>query len=294
MVQITDILNGISYIKFVGNKQALVSIPAPLDVKNEDPTILMWVNEANMLLLDKVTAGTIICGEAFTNYIDTCNYIVVDGPRLAFKQVVEKFFMPAYLPGISSTAQIHPTAVVGNRVSIGHHVVVEENCVINDGCSIGHNTVLHQNTQLGNNVKIGCNNTIGGVGFGYEKDIDGEYSLIPHIGNVVIKDNVEIGNNSCIDRAVLGSTTLHENVKVDNLVHIAHGVSIGKNSLIIANAMVAGSTIIGENVWFAPSASVLNKKTIANNAVIGMGAVVVKNVNEGEVIIGNPGKPLAK
>ena len=118
--------------------------------------------------------------------------------------------------------------------------------------------------------------------------------MIPHIGNVVLGNNVEIGNNSCIDRAVLGSTILHDNVKVDNLVHIAHGVVIGKNSLIIANAMVAGSATIGEHVWVAPSASILNKKSIANNAVIGMGAVVLKNVNEGETIIGNPGKPLNK
>jgi UDP-3-O-[3-hydroxymyristoyl] glucosamine N-acyltransferase len=294
MVKITDILNGIPYTNYVGSKEAFVSIPAPLDVKNEDANILMWVNDANVSLLSDVGAGTIICGEAFTDYKNTCNYIIVERPRLAFKQVIEKFFLPASLPGISSTAQIHPTAIIGNMVTIGHHVVVEQNCVINNGCSIGHNTVLHANTQLGNDVKIGCNNTIGGVGFGYEKDIDGEYSLIPHIGNVVIEDNVEIGNNTCIDRAVLGSTILHENVKVDNLVHIAHGVSIGKNSLIIANAMVAGSTIIGENVWFAPSASVLNKRTIANNAIIGLGAVVVKNVNEGEVIVGNPGKPLTK
>lgn len=294
MVQISKILSGISPVKFVGNKDALVSIPMPLNVNNEDPNILMWVNDANVSLLEKVLAGTIICSPLFSRFKPSCNYIIVDRPRLAFKQVVEIFFMPVSLTGISSTAQIDATVIIGERAHIGHHVVIEANCLIGDDCSIGHNTVIHQNTQIGNDVKIGANNTIGGVGFGYEKDIDGAFSLMPHIGNVIIKDKVEIGNNTCIDRAVLASTILHENVKIDNLVHIAHGVIIGKNSLIIANAMVAGSTVIGENVWFAPSASVLNKRTIADNAVIGMGAVVLKNVNEAETIVGNPGKVMPK
>lgn len=107
-----------------------------------------------------------------------------------------------------------------------------------------HNTVILKDTIIEDNVVIGANNTIGGVGFGYEKDREGNFELIPHIGNVHIKRNVEIGNNTCIDRAVLGSTILEENVKVDNLVHIAHGVFVGRNSVVIANAMVAGSVNI--------------------------------------------------
>ena len=84
------------------------------------------------------------------------------------------------------------------------------------------------------------------------------------------------------------------NVKIDNLVHISHGVIIGANSLIIANSMIAGSSIIGEDVWISPSSSILNKKCIGNNSVIGMGAVVLKDVKEGQIIIGNPGKELIK
>ena len=87
---------------------------------------------------------------------------------------------------------------------------------------------------------------------------------------------------------------IEDNVKIDNLVHIAHGVHIGKNSLIIANAMVAGSVSIGENVWVAPSSSILNKVDIKSNSTIGMGAVVLKQVEEGDIIVGNPGKVLEK
>ncbi|MCY7423200.1 MAG: hypothetical protein LH478_15815 [Chitinophagaceae bacterium] len=294
MIPIADLLERIQHIQFIGDKAGSIAIPLPLDVNNNDASVLMWVNDANLKLLDQVNTGTIICSSNFTAYKSNCNYIIVERPRLAFKEVITQFFTPVIQPSISLSAIVHPTCIIGNRVTLGHHVVVEENCTIGDNTTIGHNTIIHANTTIGNAVTIGCNNTIGGVGFGYEKDIDGEYSLIPHIGNVVIGNHVEIGNNTCIDRAVLGSTILHDNVKVDNLVHIAHGVCIGKNSLIIANAMVAGSTSIGENVWLAPSASVLNKRTIGNNAVIGMGAVVLKNVNEGETIIGNPGKPLTR
>lgn len=92
----------------------------------------------------------------------------------------------------------------------------------------------------------------------------------------------------------MGSTLLSENVKVDNLVHIAHGVQIGKNSLIIANSMIAGSVEIGENVWVSPSTSIRQKLVVDNDALIGMGAVVVKNVDASSIVAGNPAKPLSK
>jgi UDP-3-O-[3-hydroxymyristoyl] glucosamine N-acyltransferase LpxD len=168
--------------------------------------------------------------------------------------------------------------------------VIEKDCTIGTRSKIGHNTVLLRGTQVGDDVIIGCNNTIGGTGFGYEKDDEGNYTIMPHLGNVVIHNKVEIGNNTCIDRAVIGSTIIGENVKIDNLVHIAHGVVIGKNSLIIANAMIGGSTVIGENCWVAPSASVINKGQVADNATVGMGAVVTKPVEKNSTVAGNPAR----
>ncbi|HXS38218.1 MAG TPA: UDP-3-O-(3-hydroxymyristoyl)glucosamine N-acyltransferase [Flavipsychrobacter sp.] len=294
MISIKKILNDIDYLEYVGDTDASVKAPVQLDVNNSDPTLLMWVNNKNIHLLHEVGMGIIICDDTFKDFKNTCNYIITKTPRLLFKQILELFFLPKPRTGVAESAKIAQGVSIGKDVFIGEHVVVEEGCSIGDNTSIYHNTVILANTQIGNNVKIGSNNTIGGVGFGYEKDVDSEYSLIPHLGNVVIKDQVEIGNNTCIDRAVLGSTIIHKNAKIDNLVHIAHGVEIGDNSLIIANAMIGGSTIIGNNVWFAPSASVLNKKHIADDAVIGMAAVVVKDVQKGETIVGNPGKPLNK
>jgi UDP-3-O-[3-hydroxymyristoyl] glucosamine N-acyltransferase len=295
MITVKEILKDINYLEFIGNKNAVIEKPIQLSTENFNPNVLMWINDKNKSLLTDIHFGTIVCGNIEFEEKESCNYIKVANPRLAFMQIIKDFFYSENKnPEISKTAVIHPSSQIGNNVSIGHFVVVEEGCIIGDNSQIGNHNAILSNTIIGKNVKIGNNNTIGGVGFGYEKNELGEYELMPHIGNVVIKDNVEIGNNTAIDRAVLGSTILMENSKVDNLVHIAHGVIIGRNSLIIANAMIGGSTIIGDNVWFAPSASILQKKNIANNATIGMGAVILKDVLEGEVIIGNPGKPLQR
>jgi UDP-3-O-[3-hydroxymyristoyl] glucosamine N-acyltransferase len=255
----------------------------------------MWVSQKNINKLSDIEAGVIICPEVNSSLINSnCTYLICENPRLSFQKVLTEFFIPPKETGISSAANIDDSVKLGQNIFIGFNVVIEKNCVIGSGCQIGHNTVIKSGIIIGENVLIGSNNVIGGIGFGYEKDETGEYVLIPHIGNVVIHDNVEIGNNTCIDRAVMGSTVLFENVKIDNLVHIAHGVKVGKNSLIIANAMVAGSVEIGENVWVAPTSSILNGLKIGDNAVIGLGAVVVKKVENNQIIVGNPGRPLEK
>jgi UDP-3-O-[3-hydroxymyristoyl] glucosamine N-acyltransferase len=294
MLKLENILGSIDYLELVGLKTRFIARPVQLGASDIDEHCIYWISDKKLELQETITVGTVICSRSLTHYHPDCTYIVVDNPRLAFKEVISTHFDVRPNPFISHLAFIHPTATIGKEVTIDHFAVIEEGCVIGDNCVIGSHTILKRNTILGKAVKLGSNNTIGGVGFGYEKDLEGNYDLLPHLGNVEIEDFVEVGNNTCIDRAVMGSTKLGRNVKVDNLVHIAHGVQIGENSLIIANAMIGGSTIIGKNVWFAPSASVLNKKTIADDAVIGLAAVVVKDVKQGEIIIGNPGKPLIK
>jgi UDP-3-O-[3-hydroxymyristoyl] glucosamine N-acyltransferase len=143
-------------------------------------------------------------------------------------------------------------------------------------------------------AQIGKNSVIGADGFGYARDEDGTLVKMPHQGNVVIEENVEIGSNTCIDRAVRGSTVIGSGTKIDNLVHIAHGVKIGKNCLIVAGAVIGGSCEIGDNCYIGIGAMIKNKIKIGKNAVIGMGAVVLRDVPEGATIIGNPGKELIK
>lgn len=258
-----------------------------------DDTIL-WVSDSNLASLPAVTAGTVICslkGKEMQR-MAACTYLIVENPRLYFLNLVKNFFVEQEEPSISPRSVIHASVLIGERVAIGHGVVIEKHCKIGNNVSIDSNTVIKRGTIIGDNVIIGANNTIGGVGFGYEKNEGGAYEVLPHIGNVVIEDNVEIGNNTAIDRGVIGSTLIRRNVKIDNLVHIAHGVDLGENSLIIANSMIAGSTVIGKNVWVAPSASVLNKLVVGDDAVIGMGATVLKNVLPKQTVVGNPAKDL--
>jgi UDP-3-O-[3-hydroxymyristoyl] glucosamine N-acyltransferase len=296
-MKIQDLLNVLVEPIFFGNRsKSLADLISFSELREEDSSFLTWCNDKNadgLNLLD-YNSVIIVSKKQLKAYPKSKNLIFVDNPRRAFQDILKKFFLKPELEGIHPSAIIHPTAKLGTGCYIGANVVIEENVQIGDSCKILHNSVILANTIIENNVAVGCNNTIGGVGFGYEKNDEGDYDLIPHIGNVIIKQKVEIGNNTCIDRAVLGSTILEENVKVDNHVHIAHGVKVGKNSMVIAHAMIAGSVRIGENAWIAPTASVLNKKTIGDDAVIGLGAVVIKDVQKGEIVIGNPAKALKK
>lgn len=146
----------------------------------------------------------------------------------------------------------------------------------------------------GKNFITGQNCSIGNDGFGYIKDKDGKWLKFPHFGNVIIGDDVEIGNNVCIDRGALSNTIIGNGVKIDNLVHIAHNVEIGDNTLIIAQSMVGGSTKIGSDCWISPSTSIKNGIKIGNGVLIGMGAVVIRDVEDNKIMVGNPAKELKK
>ena len=300
--KILEIIPHFANCKFIGDEQTMLShVIALRDVdpqqKEMNKGAITWVSDGNVPAVSpELSVGLLILSESA--YADlkkiACNFLIAENPRLTFLKLLSLKFSSKRNPAIEKTAVIHETAKIGKNCYIGHQVVIEENVVIGDATEILHNTVILKDTLIGNNVHIGCNSTIGNYGFGYEKDKEGNYILMTHIGNVKIEDFVEIGNNTAIDRAVMGSTWIKKNVKIDNLVHIAHGVEIGENSLIIANAMIAGSVRMGENVWVAPSASIVDRKEIAKDAFIGMGAVVLRDVKQGDVIVGNPGKSIKK
>lgn len=149
------------------------------------------------------------------------------------------------------------------------------------------------NIITGKNFIVGENCSIGRDGFQYLHD-NNMLIKFPHFGDIIIGDNVEIGNNTCIARGALSNTIIGNNVKIDNLVHIAHNVIIGDNTMIAASAMIAGSTNIGKNCWISPSSSIKNQLSIADNCLIGLGAVVINNVESNSVMVGNPAKLLRK
>jgi UDP-3-O-[3-hydroxymyristoyl] glucosamine N-acyltransferase len=296
MILLNEILIHLPALSIVGRKDREIQALLSATGTGFTPNTLTWVSDKNEHILSKITLGTVICSSGCDRHLfqPDCTYVIVANPRSYFSKVIHAFFLINEPCEIHPSAHIHPTTKVGQHVSIKAGVVIEANCIVGDNTRIDCNSVIKMNTVIGTFVKIGANTTIGGSGFGYEKDEDGLFQEIPHIGNVVIEDYVEIGNNTAIDRAVLGSTFLRKNCKIDNLVHIAHGVEIGENSLIIANAMIGGSSVIGKNVWVAPSSSILNKLTINDESFIGMGAVVLKNVFAGQTVVGNPAKELSK
>lgn len=293
-MKLQNLLSSDAYSKVVGNtSKEITSVVSIFEGPFTDST-LTWVNDKNLHEVSKVNAGTVILSTLPENLNSNLTYLVSTNPRTSFKKILDQIYPDNFEAKIEPTAHIDSNTTIGEGCYIGFNVVIEKGCVIGKKVSIGHNTVLKENTKIGNHVTIGSNCTIGGVGFGYQKDETGKYELIKHVGSVRILDNVDIGNNTCIDRAVLGETLIEENVKIDNLVHIAHNAKIRSNALIIANAMVAGSCDIGANTWVAPSSSVINGITLGKDVTVGMGAVVLKPVNDGEIVVGNPGKLLVK
>ena len=291
MFPIAELIKVLSPLEFKGNKDSFFNKMVPFDKDNIDPDALMWIGASKNHLLDQVTAGTVLCEDAgVTDISPTLNIVTVTNARSAFRQVLEHFFKKKIKTGIHATAIIDASASIGNNCSIGAFVIIEENTQIGDNTFIGHHSIIGSNTIIENDVQIGTHCSIGGDGFGYEKDESGHYIQIPHIGYVHIKNHVDIGNNTCIDRGTLGATSIGSYCRIDNLVHIAHNAQIGSDTIIIAHAMVAGSCEIGSNVWVAPCAAILNKIQVADGAKIGMGAMVFKNVGEEETLLGNPAR----
>ncbi|MCL6260367.1 UDP-3-O-(3-hydroxymyristoyl)glucosamine N-acyltransferase [Aquiflexum sp. TKW24L] len=185
---------------------------------------------------------------------------------------------------------------VGKNCDIGNSVKIYPNTFIGDNVKIGDNTIIHagvkiyDNTQIGKNCEFHPGAVIGGDGFGFAPLPDGSYKKIPQLGNVVIEDNVSIGNNTTIDCATMGSTWIKKGAKIDNLVQIAHNVIIGENTVIAAQTGISGSTEIGKNCVIAGKAGIVGHIKIADNTTIGANTGVSKNITQsGQTLFGYVG-----
>lgn len=219
-------------------------------------------------------------------------HIVSENPRLDFSRVVTEFFVPAEPRELAETARIHPTARLGQGVAIGEYSVIGEGVVIGEGTIIRSHVVIHRNCRIGRNCLIKSSTVIGEEGFGFEFDSEGVPMRIPHLGAVVLGNEVEIGAMNVIARGTLGDTVLADHVKTDDHVFIAHNVAVGENTVIIACAEVSGSVKLGRDVWIAPSSCIINQAQVGDRAMVGMGAVVTKSVEPGMIVAGNPAKIL--
>lgn len=255
--------------------------------------------------LAETKASAVLVGER--QEADHLVQIIVANPDHAFARVVE-----AYGPKPSPPPPgIHASAIIGDRVSIGKDVAIGAYCVVADGVSIGDGTRLYPHAYIGGDADIGADCTIyphatvretcilgdrviihsgaviGSDGFGYAS-VEGVHHKIPQVGIVRIGDDVEIGANTSIDRARFGETSIGRGTKVDNLVQIAHNVSIGDHCIVVSQVGVAGSTSVGKHVTLAGQSGIAGHITIGDRAIIAGKSGISKNVPPGALMQGNP------
>jgi UDP-3-O-[3-hydroxymyristoyl] glucosamine N-acyltransferase len=228
-------------------------------------------------------------------------------PYLAFARAVELFHQPLkYASGIHPTAVVHSSVKIGANAHIGAYVVIDEDVeiganavllahvVIYRGTKIGDNffahshAVVRENCRLGKNVLLQNGVVVGADGFGFAKDNEGRWHKILQPQAVVIGDDVEIQANSCIDRASVGETRIADGVKIDNLVQVGHGSSIGKDSLICAQTGLAGSTEVGKNVILTGQVGVVGHCKIGDGAIVTPQSGVSNDVAAGAIVSGAP------
>ncbi|BAW96193.1 UDP-3-O-[3-hydroxymyristoyl] glucosamine N-acyltransferase [[Synechococcus] sp. NIES-970] len=238
-------------------------------------------------------------------------WISTKAPRLLFAAVIKVFYQPFRpAPGIHPTAAIDPSVRLGVDVSIGAYVVIYPgveigdrtcimaNAVIYPGVKIGENSLLHANctiherAEIGDNCVIHSGAVIGAEGFGFVPTPQGWFKM-EQSGIVVLENGVEIGCNSAVDRPAVGETRIKANTKLDNLVHVAHGCTIGSNTALAGQVGLAGGVKVGNNVLLAGQVGVSNQAVIGDGAIISAQSGVANRVPAGEVYSGTPAIPHA-
>jgi len=213
--------------------------------------------------------------------------------------------------GISAKAHISDSAVIGKNAYIGEFVSIGDNVIIGDNCSIYPNTTIGYNCKIGNDallypgvviyddcivgneVTLHSGVVIGADGFGFAPLENDNYQKIPQVGNVILEDRVEIGANTTIDRATMGSTIIRKGAKIDNLIQIAHNATIGRNTIIAAQSGISGSTNIGNNVMIGGQVGVIGHLNIADGVMIAAQSGVGKSINEEKTMHeGSPAFPI--
>lgn len=274
----------------------------------ESTTVIFLEQDKYLPSVQASKAGLIITTQAFADKLPDRNVLITDKPYFVFMLIVSRWLE---VSGPSQATGTSGSAVVAKSAQVDPTVVLEAGCVIGEGCVIGAKVRIGANSVLGNNVKVGCGTliypnvtiyadceigervilhsgcVIGADGFGFIL-MDGKQQKIPQIGNVVIGDDVEIGANTTIDRATLGSTIIGEGCKIDNLVQIGHNCVIGKHCILCALVGLAGSTIVGDYVYLAGQVGAAGHLTIGNKAMVGAQSGITADVPAGSRYLGSP------
>ena len=304
---LSQLLNG----TIEGNPDILVSRPSKIEEATEG-SICFFSNPKYESYVYSTQASIILVNQKFqpTQPVQA-TLIRVDDVYDAVRFLLEAFEKKEKKEAvISPQSSIHPNAKVCKTTTIGAFVVIEEGAEINSNCTIHPQVFIGKNVTIGNDVTLHpgvkiyhdcvigdhcilhANVVIGGDGFGFAPQEDGSYVKIPQVGNVLLEKNVEVGANTTIDRATMGSTIIREGVKLDNLIMIAHNVEIGKNTAIAAQTGIAGSTKVGEQCMIGGQVGIAGHLEIANKVQFQAGSGVNKNIKkEGAKLYGYPAIP---
>jgi UDP-3-O-[3-hydroxymyristoyl] glucosamine N-acyltransferase len=231
----------------------------------------------------------------------------IGNPYLAFAKAIEIFYeAPAYPPGIHPTAVVSPTAVIGANAHIGAYAVVSEHVILGDNATLLSHVVLYphvraganlfahahavvrEHCRLGDDVILQNGAIVGADGFGFARKSDGSWYKILQSGPVVVEDDVEIQANACVDRASIGETRIHTGAKIDNLVQVGHGSTVGAHTLLCAQVGLAGSTTVGKNVILAGQVGVAGHCTVGDGAIATAQSGIPSDVAPGKVVSGYP------
>jgi UDP-3-O-[3-hydroxymyristoyl] glucosamine N-acyltransferase len=301
--QIARLVNGITE----GNDNVVVSKLARIE-DGEGESISFIADARFNHCIYTTKSAVVIVKEGFVLEKPVhCTVIRVADPHYAFVKLLQFYdSLKSEKLGISKHAFIDKSAHIGRNVYIGEGAVVGENATIDDDAkiypqvyigdnvAIGESSILYAGVKVYEDCQVGafcilhsCS-VIGADGFGFLPDKNGVYEKIPQLGNVIIENNVEIGANSCIDRAMLGSTIIHQGVKIDNLTQIAHNCEIGENTVIAACCGIAGSVRIGKNCILAGQVGIKDHVTIGDKVVVGAQCGIHKNVADKQTLLGSP------
>jgi len=301
--QIADLLKG----KVVGQPDIKVNNISKIE-EGKEGTLSFLANPKYTTYIYNTKASIVLVNKNFTPEKEiNATLIYVENAYEAFASLLEIYQQyKTNKSGISKSAVIENSAKIGKDVYLGANVYIGENTIIGDNTKIypnsyiGDNAVIGNNTTIfsgtniysecviGNNCTFHSGTVIGSDGFGFAPQTATEFKKVPQIGNVIIEDNVEIGANTTIDRATIGSTIIRKGVKLDNLVQIAHNVEIGENTVIASQTGVSGSTKIGKNCMIGGQVGLAGHLVIGDNVKIGAQSGVHKNIKDGLIMQGTP------
>ena len=283
--QIADMIGG----RVEGNENAKINTFAKIEEGKEGAISFLSNPKYTSYIYETKSSVVLVNNDLHLERPVSCTLIRVDNAYECVAKLMQAYAqMQPKKTGIDPLAFVSKSAKIGKDVYIAPFACIGENVTIGDGCAIYPHVVIYDGCQIGNNVTIHAGSVIGADGFGFAPNTEG-YDKIPQLGIVVIEDNVEIGANTCVDRSTMGQTIIHKGVKLDNLIQVAHNCEIGENTVMSAQAGMAGSTKIGAWCMVGGQAGFSGHIKIADKTFVGAQSGVISNTKgDGEQLIGAP------